>query len=107
MVHKSKWIATDAWRGYYQPAYAVLGSSDTGTWSDSPCPSDKVNEELKGFQGFLKGNGIHSVIKTGRSSNVFMIKRWVVVSQWDFKKAKKIAGNYLKEKETRYVHEAD
>jgi hypothetical protein len=107
MVHK--WVATDAWRGYYQPEYAVIGASDTGTWEDSPCPSGEVGKELTDFQNFLKENKIDSVRKTTRSSNVFMGKRWIVVAKWDFKKANKLAKQYLKDKkaETRYIHEAD
>lgn len=107
MVHK--WHSIDAWRGYSIPDNAVLGASDTGMWEDSPCPSDRVDSELNDFQNFLKKNGIESVKKTTQSSNVFMVKRWVVVSKWDYKKAKKIAENYLKEKkdETRFIHDAE
>jgi hypothetical protein len=106
---KKKWIRTDAWRGYYQLPYAVLGSSDTGMWEDSPCPSTEVNKELENFRAFLRSKGIGSTIKTDRSSNVFMIKRWVVVPKEDFAKANKLAKQYLIEKkdETRYIHEAD
>jgi hypothetical protein len=78
-------------------------------WSDSPCPSDKVKAELEGFKAFLQGKGIGSTIKTDRSSNVFMMKRWVVVPKEDFARARKLADQYLKEKEkeTSYIHEAD
>ena len=110
MVHKKgKWVSTDPWRGYYQPANAVIGASDTGMWSDSPCPEDEVIAELDKFRDHLKSKGISSVIKAGRSSNVFMVKQWVVVSPWDYSKAKKIAKDYLKEKEseTRFIHGAD
>jgi hypothetical protein len=108
-IKSKKWIKTDAWRGYEQSSYAVLGSSDTGTWEDSPCPSYEVDKELKDFQAYLRKKGIGSSIKTAQSSNVFMAKRWVVVQPDDFKEAKKLAGQYLKEKkeETKYIHEAD
>jgi hypothetical protein len=106
--HKTKWIPTDAWRGYEQSVYAVLGSSDTGKWSDSPCPSDEVNKELKKFQSFLKSKGIDSELKTTKSSNVFMKKRWVVVSPKNHKRALKIANDYLKkDKESQYIHGVD
>jgi len=106
---KKKWIRTDAWRGYYQSPYAVLGSSDTGTWEDSPAPSYEVDKELKDFQAYLRKKGIGSTIKTERSSNVFMVKRWVVVPPNDFKEAKKLAKQYMKEKkeETRHIHEVE
>jgi len=106
---KKKWISTDTWRGYEQSAYAVLGSSDTGTWEDSPCPSYEVNKELEDFKTYLKERGIRGIIRTERSSNAFMTKRWVIVQPNDFKKAKELAKQYLKEKkeETQYIHEAD
>jgi hypothetical protein len=104
---KKKWIKTDAWRGYYQSPYAILGSSDTGTWEDSPAPSDKVYKELKNFQTFLKSKGINSKIKTTQSSNAFMVKRWVVVDPTKFDEAKKLAKQYLEKKKTEYVHETN
>lgn len=109
MVHKAKWIKTDAWRGYYQAPYAVLGASDTGLWSDSPCPSDKVVAELTEFQKVLRDKGIQSEIKTTSSSNAFMGKRWVVVPSWEHKKALKIAKDYMKKNDdsTQYVHGVD
>jgi len=109
MVHKGKWIKTDAWRGYYQPANAVAGSSDTGTLSDSPAPSDKVKNELDDLRKFLKQKGISSRMRLSKSSNVFMAKRWVIVSPSDFRKAKKLADSYLVKNygKTTYIHEAD
>ena len=108
-LQKKKWISTDAWRGYEQSAYAVLGSSDTGMWKDSPCPSIEVHKEIEGFRTFLRSKGIGSTIKTTRSSNVFMVKRWVIVQSEDFAKAKKFAKQYLKEKrdETKYIHKTN
>ena len=109
MVHKGKWIKTDMWRGYYQPAFAVAGSSDTGTSSDSPAPSGEVMSELNDLKKFLKDKGINSQTRTNRSSNVFMVKRWVVVSPSDYGKAKNLADQYLKKhySETSHIHEAD
>jgi hypothetical protein len=104
---KKKWIKTDAWRGYEQPVYAVAGSSDTGTWEDSPCPSYEVDKELKDFQKFLQEKGIKSKIVNAQSSNAFMSKRWVVAEQDKYAEAKELAKQYLKEKETKYIHDAD
>lgn len=102
-----KWVKTDAWRGYYQPSSAVIGASDTGLWEDSAYPSYEVNDELENFRTFLKHKGIGSRIKNEQSSNVFMTKRWVVVPSYDVEKAKQLAKQYLKEKETKYLHDAD
>lgn len=101
----------DAWgRGrVVQPIYAVAGANDTGTWEDSPNPSYKVNEELKALQKHLEEKGIKSKIVHSESSNVFMIRRWIVPEQDKFEEAKKLADKYLKEKEnkTKYIYGAD
>jgi len=104
---QKKWVKTDPWRGFYQQKYAIIGSSDTGMWSDSPAPSNDVNKELTGFQSFLRTKGIGSKIMNEQSSNVFMAKRWVVVEPSDFKKAKKLAKEYLASQKTSYLHGAD
>lgn len=92
-----------------QPIYAVAGANDTGNWEDSPAPSYEVNDELKALQKHLKGKGIKSVIKPTRSSNVFMARRWIIPEQDKFEEAKKLAKEYLKEKEaeTKYIYGAD
>lgn len=107
---KKRWVSTGGWRGYNQSAYAVAGSSDTGMWSDSPCPSNEVNTELKDFQKYLGNKGIKTNIRNTESSNAFMIKRWVVVDNPDdFVKAKELTKKYLKKKELelQYIHESD
>jgi len=104
---KGKYVATDGWRGYYQSANAVAGSSDTGTWSDSPCPSGEVTKELQDFRDFLKSKNIKSKIVSGTSSNAFMGKRWVTVPEGDVPKAKKLFAEYIKTKRTSYIHDAD
>lgn len=105
---KSKWVKTDGWRGYNQPIYAVAGSSDTGGWSDSPCPSHEVKRELSELQSFLKKNNIQTSQAMGRSSNVFMMKRWIVVPKEQVAKAKELVASYLKkDTSTTFIHEAD
>ena len=83
----------DGWRGYSVPALAIVGASDTGTWDDSPCPSNLVKAELRRFQReVLKPAGIASRTRYGASSNVFCMKRWLVVKQNDFDTAAKVLG---------------
>jgi len=105
--HKGK----DGWgRDSYQiPQYAVVGSSDTGMWSDSPAPSDKVKNELDDFRTVLRKNKIRSRIGVTKSGNVMMVKVWVVVNKIDFERANKIAREYLELNETctRYIHNAE
>lgn len=108
MVHKLKWIKTDEMRGYYQPEHAVAGSSDTGTWEDSPCPTPEVNRELSMLSDHLESKGFKVKRLMTRSSNVFMGKKWLVVES-RFKEAKAEANHWIKghASSTSHVHEAD
>jgi len=105
MSRKQKWVKIDAWRGYNQPSFAVAGVSDTGTWSDSPCPSNRVHDEIKMAQAALRSHGIHTRITTARSSNVFMQKIWIIVSPQDMARAKRIVAGMRGT--TQYLHGAD
>lgn len=100
----------DGWRGYHIPPRAIVGASDTGTWDDSPAPSDKVAAELRRFQReALRPAGIRSRQIRSQSSNVFMVKRWLTVAREDFERAAKLAAKWLEDhnRETRYIHGAD
>ena len=100
----------DGWRGYFVPAYAVAGTSDTGMWSDSPCPSNEVKAEIRRFmRECLKPLGIKARTRYGTSSNVFCAKRWVVVGHDDFDRAAQAADAWLAahERDTHYLHDAD
>ena len=106
---KKKWVSSDAWRGYEQPVYAVAGSSDTGTWEDSPCPTPDVNKEMDMIKRELAQAGVPTKQVGTPSSNVFMGKRWLVAPKENFPKAKKIASQVLKklESKTKFIHGAD
>jgi len=99
----------DAWgRGRIeQPIYAVAGANDTGTWEDSPNNSYKVNDELTGLQKHLKQNKIKSKIINQQSSNAFMQRRWLIVETDKYSEAKKLTDEYMKDKKTQYLYEAD
>ena len=101
---------TDGWgRNSFQiPEYAIMGSSDCGTWPDSPANSDLVAAELEAFRKVLRANGIRSRVSYTQSGNAFMAKRWVVVHSRDFMKANALAEAYLKEchATTRHIHDA-
>lgn len=102
---KKKWVATDGWRGYERPIYAIAGASDTGMWEDSPAPSNKVNDELKSLKSFLTQKGIKSKIVTTKSSNNFMVKRWIVVPSEQMDEAKKVYEEYEQSKHPEYIHD--
>ena len=106
---KTKWVSTDAWRGYEQPVYAVAGASDTGSWSDSPNPSIDVENEMNMIKKELSQSGIPTKEVITRSSNVFMGKRWLIAPKSIYPKAKKKSKDILKKliKETHFIHGAD
>ena len=109
---------SDGWGrdSYDIPTYAVAGSSDCGSFSDSPAPTTKVLAELEGVIAFLKAQGVQADfwrpdgegIGATTSGNVFMGKRWVVVPPKQYRKGKKLALQYLKdhERDTCYIHDA-
>lgn len=97
---------TDGWRGYEVPDNAIAGSSDTGGWSDSPCPSDKVDKELSALQADLKRNGIKTERATTQTSNVFCGKQWVKLKHpSDYEKAMKIVEKH--KRQGNYIHDAE
>lgn len=100
----------DGWRGYFIPGPAVAGSSDAGTWSDSPCPTPLVRAEIRRFQReCLRPAAIKSRTHFGGSSNVFCGKRWVCVDAADWHRAKPLADAWLaaNHSSTRFIHSAD
>lgn len=107
---KSRYHKLDGWRGYPIPGLAVAGASDTGTWSDSPCPSPDVKAEIRKLQReCLRPAGIASRQRYGVSSNVFCAKRWVCVAESDWPKAAPLVLDWLKghKYDTQYLHCAD
>jgi len=99
----------DGWRGFWIPGPAVAGASDTGTWSDSPCPSDKVKAEIRRLQReCLSPAGIKSRTIGGGSSNAFCGKHWVTVAFQDFCRAQTLAEAWLDANRfnTNFIHSA-
>jgi len=101
----------DGWgRGSYSiPALAVVGSSDTGTWSDSPAPSPEVTKELNNVKKMLKQEGLHPRdLKPTATGNVFAGKRWVGVPEKEWSKAMLKSKIYLKKHkdDTQFIHGA-
>jgi hypothetical protein len=76
---KTKYVRTDAWRGYVQPVYAVAGANDTGMSGDSECPTNSSKAELAMARKVLKESNIPARIAYGESSNVFCFHRYLTV----------------------------
>ncbi len=106
---KRRYNRIDAWRGYWIPALAVAGVSDTGNYDDSPCPSTKVNKELIRIRKeVLQPAGIKSRTRWGNTSNLFCVKSWLVVNRADFARAALLVSAWIKQNRyaTSYVHDA-
>lgn len=101
---KTKWVRTDAWRGYEQPINAVAGANDTGTWEDSPCRTDVAISELKGFCALLRKAKIPYVTSINRSSNVFCAHRYVLVAPEHREQALALADQYDRDNQTRLFY---
>ena len=91
---KTEYISTDGWRGYIQPINAVAGANDTGTSSDSPCPSHVCEKEIKEYRTILRKNKIQSRTMSCQSSNVFCVHMYVLVHPDDRDKALELAKEY-------------
>lgn len=91
-----KWVNDGGWKGHEEPIYWIAGCNDTGTFSDSPCPTNVAMKELLIVKKMLKENGIHYRQMVCKSSNVFCIRRYLVVSPFDFEKAREIVNKEYK-----------
>ena len=106
----NRYYRIDGWRGFNIPGAAVAGASDTGGWSDSPCPTDEVKAEIQRFRKeVLTPAGIASRTRGGSSSNAFCAKRWVVVSPENWFRAKALADEWFAEHNysLQYLHDAN
>jgi len=94
----------DAWRAWKVPFTAVAGSNDTGTWSDSPCPSHSVNSELESIMSFLKKHGMRPYACYAQTSNVFCIARYVCVPLHSVLEARNILSEHEVNFREKYLY---
>jgi hypothetical protein len=104
---KTKWVRTDGWRGYVQPVNSIGCCNHTGSWSDSPCPTDVVEREINGFKSILKKNGIRHKTLVTRSSNVFMVKVHILVHPEDRDKGITLSREYQDREGIRLFYSVD
>ena len=91
---KQTYHRTDGWRGYSEPTYAIFGWNDTGTWSDSPCPTDMGIKEAKLAKTFLRKNKIPYRTVTCLTSNVFAVHHYLIVPPELYERAKQLARDF-------------
>jgi len=94
---KKEWISTDAWRGHYQFIDAVAGANDTGSWSDSPCPTHVREYEMAQAIHLLRKAKIKYKTAWCESSNCFMQSQNLLVAPADRAKAIEILKPLEKE----------
>ena len=94
---KTKWVRTDAWRGYEEPIYAFAGYNDTGNWSDSPYPTSSGQSSRKKFTAYLRKNKIPFKHTTKKTSNVFSVNHYFVTSSKNVSRAKTLTRQYITE----------
>jgi hypothetical protein len=99
---KKTWVRTDGWRGYEQPINAVGGANNTGTWSDSPCPTHVALAEIEAFRKQLRKVGIRSKLLGCATSNVFCQHIYVLVHPENRERAYEIAKGH--ENDTRLFY---
>ncbi len=100
---RKKYVRTDGWRGYEEPEFAVAGANDTGSWSDSPCPSNVATEELNKAREVLSKSGIKTKEIVTQSSNVFCVHRYLVASEFDNERAKELVRPLKEETRLLYI----
>lgn len=101
---KRKWVSTDGWRGYMTYTNAVGGANDTGSSSDSPCPSDVRKKEIGSFCSKLRKAGIRYRTIWGQTSNVFCVSQQVLVDPENRERALEIAKEHAKETRLFYAN---
>lgn len=100
---KTRYISTGGWRGYVEPINAIAGANDTGTYSDSPCPSDVCDAELGKVKRLFRKNGIRYNSMTTPSSNIFCVHRYLIVAPEDRERAIPLVKEAIEDTRLLYV----
>ena len=103
-VTQLKYVRTDGWRGYEEPEFAVVGANDTGTYSDSPCPSHIAERELNAITEVLRKEKIEVKKITTETSNVFCVHHYLIPLLKNVEKARELVKQYIANEETRLVY---
>lgn len=96
-------LTTNSWRSrMFVPIDAVGCCNWTGDWSDSPCPTEVVEAELKGFCKMLRKDKIKYKRTVEPTTNVFCQKVYILVDDADRLRALELAREH--QKNTRLFH---
>jgi len=101
---KITWIATDGWRGYSQPLFAVGGANCTGSSWDSPCPTNITEQEIMLMRSALRKAKINTRLMVCRSSNVFCVDVYIIVKPKDLEQGRAVVKQLLKEVDTTLAY---
>lgn len=69
----------NSWRRWVEPFTAVAGCNDTGSWSDSPCPTSLADKEVERLLTYLRSKGFKPYQCYTQTSNVFCVARYICV----------------------------
>jgi hypothetical protein len=85
----------NGWYSRLEPIYAICGVNDTGSDSDSPCPSELASKELDLVKKILRKNKIRYITKSVPTINIFCISRFIIVSEDDRFKALELIDHLI------------
>lgn len=103
-ITQTKYVKIDEWRGYEEPEFAVAGVNDTGSYEDSPYPSNIVELELLSVETVLKREGIKVKKLTYETSNVFCVHHYLIPMLKDVERAREIVKDYIDNTGTRLLY---
>jgi hypothetical protein len=101
---KTKIVRIDGWRSRLEPINAICGANDTGSYSDSPCPTSVALEELNRVKIILRKNGIQFRSMILNTSNVFCIARYIVIHESNKERAIELIRHLIPETRLLYIY---
>jgi hypothetical protein len=102
---KTKLVQINGWRSRLEPINAICGANDTGSYSDSPCPTSVALAELKKVKIILRENQIKFRSTILNTSNVFCMARYIVVSESDKERAIELIRHLTPETRLLYIND--
>lgn len=92
--------SADTWRPYIKYKFAIAGANDTGTLPDSPANSNTARKELALVKSALRKLNIPFKEKALESTNIFMIRWFIVVPEEYVEQGKNLVMEILRQNDT-------